>query len=205
MSIERAAGTVFGGASGLGDARARRLAAEGLCVVVADINGAGAAAVAEQIDGESIACDVSRPDEVAAAVERARTRAGRGLRVAVCCAGLATPAKLVGRDGPTPLDKFRRVIEVNLLGTINVLRLSAGAMLANAPDDGGKRGVLVATASIAAYDGQIGQVAYSESKAGIVGLTTRLVRYPTARRSTRVCEGGPGQRHAVSKAARGPT
>ena len=176
MSIERAAGIVFGGASGLGEATARRLAAEGLSVVVADINGAGAAAVAEQINGESIACDVSVPDDVAAAVERARSLAGRGLRVAVCCAGLATPAKLVGRDGPTPLDTFRRVIEVNLLGTINVLRLSAGAMLANAPDDGGERGVLVATASIAAYDGQIGQVAYSASKAGIVGLTLPVAR-----------------------------
>lgn len=94
-----------------------------------------------------------------------------GLRICVTCAGIGTPGRLVGRDGPTALDRFNQVNQVNLVGTVNVLRVAAGAMVGNAPDDGGERGVCVNTASIAAFDGQVGQIAYAASKGGVVGLT----------------------------------
>ena len=110
------------------------------------------------------------------AVDRAAALGHQGLRIAVVCAGLGTPTKLIGRDGPTPLDVFAKVIQVNLIGTINALRLAAGAMVAGAPNAGGERGVCVATASVAAYEGQIGQVAYSASKGGVVSLTLPVAR-----------------------------
>jgi NAD(P)-dependent dehydrogenase (short-subunit alcohol dehydrogenase family) len=176
MRIQGAGAVVFGGASGLGEATARRLAAEGAHVVVADLATDRAEALAADIGGVGVTCDVLDEAGVQAAVDAAAT-AERGLRVSVVCAGLATPAKLVGRGGPTGLDRFAKVIEVNLLGTINALRLAAGAMTANEPDaETGERGVCVQTASAAAYDGQIGQVAYAASKGGVVGLTLPVAR-----------------------------
>ncbi len=176
MEIKGSAAIVFGGASGLGEATARRLAQEGAHVVVADLNSQRAAEVAEQLGGRSATCDVTDGPSVQAAVDLAAGLAAGGLRISVTCAGIGTPGKLIGRDGPTPLQAFAAVINVNLLGTINALRLAAAAMVANTPDDQGERGVCVNTASIAAYDGQIGQVAYAASKGGVVGLTLPVAR-----------------------------
>lgn len=190
MEISEAGAIVFGGASGLGAATVRRLAAEGAHVVIADLALERAQALADEVGGVAVATDVTDESSVAAAVEQA-ARVDRGLRVSVVCAGLATPGKLLGRDGPTPLEHFAQVVGVNLLGTINALRLAAAAMAANEPDDGGERGVCVQTASIAAYDGQIGQIAYAASKAGVVGLTLPAAR-ELARSGVRVMTIAPG-------------
>ena len=175
MKVEGAGAVVFGGASGLGEATARRLAAEGATVVIADLAAERAAQVAAEIGAEAVACDVTDSEAVGDAVEAA-AGAERGLRAAIVCAGVGTPTKLVRSRGAAPLKDFAQVIEVNLLGTINALRLAAAAMVDNEPDEGGERGVLVATASIAAFDGQIGQVAYAASKGGVVGLTLPVAR-----------------------------
>lgn len=190
MLSEGAGAIVFGGASGLGEATARRLAADGARVVIADLAGERAAAVAAEIGGAGAEVNVLDEEGVAAAVEEAAT-APRGLRVCVNCAGIGPPGKLVGREGPNPLDGFRQIIEVNLIGTINTLRLAAGRMVANDPDEGGERGVCVNTASVAAFDGQIGQVAYAASKAGIAGMTLPLAR-ELAGRGVRVMTIAPG-------------
>lgn len=191
MRIQGHGAIVFGGASGLGEATARRLAQEGASVLVADLNRERAEAVADELDGRAAVCDVRDPVSVERAVALAAAGPG-GLRICVVCAGLGTPAKLVGRDGPTPLENFTRVIEVNLIGTINALRVSAGAMIANNPDpDTGERGVCVCTASIAAFDGQVGQVAYAASKGGVVGMTLPVAR-ELAGRGVRVVTIAPG-------------
>jgi NAD(P)-dependent dehydrogenase (short-subunit alcohol dehydrogenase family) len=190
MDLDQVGAVVFGGASGLGEATARTLSAAGADVVVADIDDARGAAVAEDVGGSFVHADVTDGEQVQAAVDAAAGAAG-GLRVSVCCAGIGPPAKVVGKDGPAPLDVFRRVIEVNLLGTINVLRLAAGAMVHNEPDDEGQRGVCVNTASIAAYDGQIGQAPYSASKGGVVGLTLPAAR-DLAQHGVRVVTVAPG-------------
>jgi NAD(P)-dependent dehydrogenase (short-subunit alcohol dehydrogenase family) len=186
MRISGAGAIVFGGASGLGEATVRRLAAEGARVTIADLAADRAQALADELGASAAVCDVTDPDSVAAAVGSVED-----LRLSVVCAGLGTPAKLVGRDGPTPLDVFARVINVNLLGTINALRLAAAAMLGNEPDEGGERGVCVNTASVAAYDGQIGQVAYAASKGGVVGLTLPVAR-ELAGKGVRVVTIAPG-------------
>lgn len=191
MQIEGTAAIVFGGASGLGEATARLLAVQGALVTVADLNEERAQLVADEIGGFAQAADVTDPDAVGRAVDAAAGSTVRGLRICVCCAGVATPAKLIGREGPTPLDQFAKVINVNLLGTINVLRLAAAAMAANEPDAGGERGVCINTASVAAYDGQIGQVAYSASKGGVVGLTLPVAR-ELASKGVRVMTIAPG-------------
>jgi NAD(P)-dependent dehydrogenase (short-subunit alcohol dehydrogenase family) len=190
MLSEGAGAIVFGGASGLGEATARRLAADGARVVIADLAGERAVALAAELGGAGAAVDVLDEKGVAAAVEDAAS-APRGLRICVNCAGIGPPGKLVGRDGPGPLDGFRKIIEVNLIGTINTLRLAAAAMLANDPDEEGERGVCVNTASVAAFDGQIGQVAYAASKAGIAGMTLPLAR-ELAGRGVRVATIAPG-------------
>jgi NAD(P)-dependent dehydrogenase (short-subunit alcohol dehydrogenase family) len=174
MQVEGAVAAVFGGASGLGEATARRLAAGGAKVLVADLNEERAAVVAGEIDGAHVACDVADSDSVEDAVAVA-TELG-DLRIAVDCAGIATPTKLVRKGKPTPLEDFAEVIAVNLLGTINVLRCAAAAMALAEPVADGDRGVCVSTASIAAYEGQIGQVAYAASKAGVAGLTLPVAR-----------------------------
>jgi NAD(P)-dependent dehydrogenase (short-subunit alcohol dehydrogenase family) len=191
MQIQGTAAIVFGGASGLGEATARRLAAEGATVTVADLNVPRAELVAGEIGGIAQATDVTDSEAVQRAVDAAAGSAAGGLRISVCCAGIGWPAKLIGRDGPTPLDHFANVINVNLLGTINVLRLVAAKMIGNQPNEEGERGVCVNTASVAAYDGQIGQVAYSASKGGVVGLTLPVAR-ELASKGVRVMTIAPG-------------
>lgn len=189
METKESVAIVFGGASGLGEATARRLAAEGARVLIADLAAERAAAVAEEIGGLPIAADVTDSGSVEAAVAAA-TELGP-LRVSVTCAGIGTPGKLIGREGPTPLEAFAKVIAVNLLGTINVLRCAAGAMVDNEPGPDGDRGVCINTASIAAYDGQVGQVAYAASKGGVVGLTLPVAR-ELSTKAVRVVTIAPG-------------
>jgi NAD(P)-dependent dehydrogenase (short-subunit alcohol dehydrogenase family) len=189
VRIDGSVAAVFGGASGLGEATARRLAAGGATVLVADLAADRAAAVADEIGGSWAEVDVSDPGSVEAAVTAAT---GLGaLRIAVNTAGIATPNSLIGREGPTPLGAFARVIDVNLLGTINVLRCAAGAMALGKPAADGERGVCVNSASITAFDGPLGMVAYSASKAGIVGLTLPSAR-ELARHAVRVVTVAPG-------------
>jgi len=166
---------VAGGASGLGEATARALVDRGASVVLCDLNSEKGEALAGEIGAKFVQADVTDEGAVGAAVEQAAAAEG-GLRISVCCAGIGWAEKTAGRRGPHSFDPFETVIRVNLIGTFNVLRLAAAAMLANEPDDEGERGVCVNTASIAAYDGQIGQIAYSASKGGIVGMTLPAAR-----------------------------
>jgi NAD(P)-dependent dehydrogenase (short-subunit alcohol dehydrogenase family) len=179
---------VKGGASGLGAATAARLAAHGAKVVVLDLPRTEDQAKAA---GHTFApADVQDPEQVQQAVATAQNLGP--LRILVNCAGIGTPGKVVSRDGsPMPLDQFARVVGVNLIGTFNVIRLAAAAMLQTAPTQEGERGVIVNTASIAAYDGQIGQASYSASKGGIVGMTLPLAR-DLATSGIRVCTIAPG-------------
>ncbi len=190
MDVQGAGAAVFGGASGLGAATARRLAEDGAKVVVADLNTERGEALADEIGGGFVQVDVRDEDQVKAAIDAASDIEG-GLRVAVSCAGIGTPAKLIGKEGAAPLQGFKDIIEVNLLGTINVLRHGAAAMAGNTPNEHGEKGVLINTASVAAYDGQIGQVAYSASKGGIVGLTLPAAR-DLSRDGIRVVTIAPG-------------
>jgi len=176
MRIEGSVALVTGGASGLGEATVRRLVSQGARVVIVDLNAdRGKRLAAELGDAATFAqADVSNADEVQAAVDQA-TSMGT-LRAAINCAGIGMAMRTVGRDGtPHDLGVFQKVISVNLVGTFNILRLAASAMAKNDPEDG-ERGVVVNTASVAAFDGQIGQVAYSASKGGIVGLTLPAAR-----------------------------
>jgi len=171
------AGKVFivtGGASGLGEGTARMLAANGGTVVIADLQAERGASVAKEIGGLFVTCDVSQEADGQAAVAAA-TGAGK-LMGLVNCAGIAPALKTVGKDGAHPLATFAKVISVNLIGSFNMIRLAAEAMGKNAPEATGERGVLINTASVAAYDGQIGQAAYSASKGGIVGMTLPIAR-----------------------------
>jgi NAD(P)-dependent dehydrogenase (short-subunit alcohol dehydrogenase family) len=181
---------VTGGGSGLGEATVRRLHSEGAAVVIVDLPSSKGAALAKEL-GDHVAfapTDVRDEASVAAAIAMARELGE--IRVAVMCAGVGTPGRVIGKNGPLPLDAFRYVIEVNLVGTFNVLRLAADAMRANDPIDG-DRGVAIMTASIAAYDGQIGQAAYAASKGGIVGLTLSAAR-DLADKQIRVVTVAPG-------------
>ena len=171
MRIEGSSALVAGGASGLGAATARRLAADGAQVTIADKNAEKGEALAGELGARFVECDVTDADSVQAAVAAAGE-----LRVSVCCAGVGWAEKTAGKRGPHSFDPFQTVININLIGTFNVLRLAAAAMLGNEPDDEGERGVCINTASIAAYDGQIGQLAYSASKGGIVGMTLPAAR-----------------------------
>jgi NAD(P)-dependent dehydrogenase (short-subunit alcohol dehydrogenase family) len=189
MKIDGQIAAVFGGASGLGESTARRLAAGGAKVLVADLDEERAAAVAGEIDGAHVVADVSDATSVEDAIGAA-TELGP-LRIAVDCAGIATPTKLVRKGAATPLEDFAKVIAVNLLGTINVLRCAAAAMAQNEPVADGDRGVCVNTASIAAFEGQVGQVAYAASKAGVSGLTLPVAR-ELADKAIRVVAIAPG-------------
>jgi NAD(P)-dependent dehydrogenase (short-subunit alcohol dehydrogenase family) len=171
MRIEGSSAFVAGGASGLGAATARRLRAAGAEVTIADLNDEKGEAVAAELDGRFVRCDVTDASQVQTAVEAAGP-----LRISVCCAGVGWAEKTAGRRGPHSLDPFETVIRINLIGTFNVLRLAAAAMLGGEPDAEGERGVCINTASIAAFDGQIGQLAYSASKGGIVGMTLPAAR-----------------------------
>jgi 3-hydroxyacyl-CoA dehydrogenase/3-hydroxy-2-methylbutyryl-CoA dehydrogenase len=186
MRIEGTSALVAGGASGLGAATARRLAAAGARVTIADLNAEKGEALAAELGAGFAACDVTDADQVGAAV-----RAAGELRISVCCAGVGWAEKTAGRRGPHSFEPFQTVITVNLIGTFNVLRLAAAAMLGNEPDGEGERGVCINTASIAAYDGQIGQLAYSASKGGIVGLTLPAAR-DLAQAGIRVVTIAPG-------------
>jgi NAD(P)-dependent dehydrogenase (short-subunit alcohol dehydrogenase family) len=187
---ESTVAVVTGGGSGLGEATVRRLHASGASVVVVDLASSAAANVAEELgDGvRFVLGDVRDEAQVQAAVDAARDLGD--LRIAVTCAGIATPGRILGKRGPLALDTFKQVIEVNLVGTFNVVRLAAEAMTANEPIDG-DRGVVVMTASIAAFDGQIGQAAYAASKGGVVGLTLSAAR-DLADRGIRVVTIAPG-------------
>jgi NAD(P)-dependent dehydrogenase (short-subunit alcohol dehydrogenase family) len=177
MRIDGSGALVAGGASGLGEATARALHAAGAHVVIADRNDDRGAALAEEL-GERASfahTDVTQADTVEAAVAQAAAAAG-GLRISVCCAGIGHAERVAGRRGAHAVEPFEKVIAVNLIGTFNVLRLASAAMLGNEPLDSGERGVCINTASIAAFDGQIGQVSYSASKGGIVGMTLPAAR-----------------------------
>jgi NAD(P)-dependent dehydrogenase (short-subunit alcohol dehydrogenase family) len=179
---------VTGGGSGLGAATARLLAGAGARVVLADV--ADAAALAAELGGAYLRTDVTSEADGQAAVDLAVSRFG-ALHGLVNCAGVVIGERVLGRDGPHRLDSFARVIAVNLTGTFNMIRLAAAVMRRNAPDPDGERGVIVNTASIAAYDGQVGQAAYAASKGGIVGMTLPLAR-DLARDGIRVMTVAPG-------------
>jgi 3-hydroxyacyl-CoA dehydrogenase/3-hydroxy-2-methylbutyryl-CoA dehydrogenase len=192
MQIEKAGALVAGGASGLGEATARLLHHRGAVVTIADLNEEKGAALAEELgdDASFVKADVTVEDEVAAAVQAAGGAEG-GLRISVCCAGVGWAEKVAGKRGPHQLMPFETVVRINLIGTFNVLRFAAAAMGANDPGDDDERGVCVNTASIAAYDGQIGQIAYSASKGGVVGMTLPAAR-DLASVGIRVCTIAPG-------------
>ncbi len=190
MRIEGVGALVVGGASGLGEATARRLRAEGARVVIADVNDGQGATLAEELEGRFVRADVTEPDQVQAAVSAA-AETEHGLRISVCCAGVGWAERVASPRGPHSAKAFETVIAVNLIGTFNVLRLAAAAMLEQEPTRSGERGVCINTASIAAFDGQIGQIAYSASKGGIVGMTLPAAR-DLARGGIRVCTIAPG-------------
>ena len=175
MEMKGHTAIVTGGGSGLGAATARALAAAGAKVSVLDINADNAQKVARDIGGLAFPCDVSNAASAEAAVGAAAVAQGVA-RLLVNCAGIGTAARIVGRDGPMPLDAFKRVIDVNLIGTFNLMRLAAAGMQTLEPLDEGERGVIVSTASVAAYEGQVGQAAYAASKGGIVALTLPAAR-----------------------------
>jgi NAD(P)-dependent dehydrogenase (short-subunit alcohol dehydrogenase family) len=192
MQLRGSGALVAGGASGLGEATVRRLHDGGAHVVIADVNEERGQSVADEL-GERVTfvrVDVSDASEVEATVELATAQPG-GLRISVCCAGIGWVEKVAGSRGPHALEPFEKVIGVNLIGTFNMLRFASAAMLDNEPADSGERGVCINTASVAAYEGQIGQVAYSASKGGIVGMTLPAAR-DLARAGIRVCAIAPG-------------
>jgi NAD(P)-dependent dehydrogenase (short-subunit alcohol dehydrogenase family) len=191
MKLTGVSALITGGASGLGNATATRLAAAGVAVVIVDLpSSAGADAAAQLgVNARFVAADVSNENEVQAAVDAAVALAP--LRIVVNCAGVAPPGKVLGREGILPLATFTRVLEINLIGTFNVVRLAAAAMSEAEPDADGERGVIVNTASVAAFDGQIGQPAYAASKGGVHAMTLPLAR-EFARYGIRVNTIAPG-------------
>ncbi len=190
MNIEGSVAFITGGASGLGLATAQRLLDVGASVALVDLPSSDGAAVAAKLGDRAVFAptDVTSERDVAAALDTAG-RLG-DVRIAVNCAGIGTPGRVLGKDGPLSLELFARVVQINLIGTFNVIRLAAERISANEPVDG-DRGVIVNTASVAAYDGQIGQVAYAASKGGVVGLTLPVAR-DLAGRQIRVVTIAPG-------------
>lgn len=190
MQIQGLSAIVTGGGSGMGAATARHLAQLGAKVTVLDVNQEAVSKTAQEIGGLGLVCDVTDSASAERAFEQARNAHGAA-RIAVNCAGIAPAQRIVGRDGAMPLENFRRVIEVNLIGTFNILRLAAADMAKLDPLDSGERGVIVNTASVAAYEGQIGQAAYASSKGGVVALTICAAR-DLARSGIRVMTIAPG-------------
>ena len=190
MDVRGQAALVTGGGSGLGGATAQALAERGAKVAVLDVNEAGAREIAGKIGGIAIKCDVTDVESATAAIEQAREKHGAA-RVLVNCAGIGIAKRILGRDGPMPLEDFDRVIRINLVGSFNMMRLAAAEMAAAPPLAGGERGVIVSTASVAAFEGQIGQAAYSASKGGIVALTMPAAR-ELAQSGIRVLAIAPG-------------
>ncbi|MBB6173729.1 NAD(P)-dependent dehydrogenase (short-subunit alcohol dehydrogenase family) [Nocardiopsis mwathae] len=177
MELNGVAALVSGGASGLGEATVKELAAAGATVVIADLNAERGEALAKEVGGVFAATDVSDEDQVAAAVQAA-VDTGKPLRVAVSCAGIGWATRTVDREGqPHDLASYKKVIDVNLIGTFNVVRLAAAAMAKTEPiNSDGERGAIINTASLAGIEGQIGQIAYSSSKGGIIGMTVPAAR-----------------------------
>jgi NAD(P)-dependent dehydrogenase (short-subunit alcohol dehydrogenase family) len=175
MDIKGHAAIVTGGASGLGAATARMLAEAGAKVAIFDVNAKAAAEVAIDIDGIAVACDVTDAEATEKAIAKAAADHGPA-RILINCAGVGPAKRIVGRDGPMPLSEFARVIEINLVGTFNVMRLVAAAMQPLDVLQDGERGIIICTASVAAYEGQIGQAAYAASKGGVVGLVMPAAR-----------------------------
>jgi len=175
MDIRGHAAIVTGGASGLGAATARMLAEAGAKVTILDVNHKAAAEVAGAINGLALDCDVT--DSAAAEQALAKAAADHGVpRIIVSCAGVGPAKRIVGRDGPMPLAEFAQVVQINLIGTFNIMRLAAAAMQPLQPMADGERGIIICTASVAAYEGQIGQAAYAASKGGVVGLVMPAAR-----------------------------
>lgn len=190
MEIQNLAAIVTGGASGLGEATARMLAAHGAKVTIIDVQKDKAEAVASEIGGIALSCDVTNAESAEEAFAKAREAHGP-CAIAVNCAGIGTPAKILGKEGPMSMDFFNKVIQVNLCGSFNIMRLAAADMQEREANADGERGVIISTASVAAYEGQIGQAAYSASKGGIVGLTIPAAR-ELARYGIRVLAIAPG-------------
>ena len=190
MDFNNVAAIVTGGASGLGEGAARALASAGCKVAILDLQKERGEQVAADIGGIFVECDVSSAASAEAAITAAREAHGP-CGVAVNCAGIATASRILGRDGVMPLDNFSKVIQVNLIGTFNILRLAAADMAQREPNADGERGVIINTASVAAYEGQIGQAAYSASKGGVVALTLQAAR-ELAREGIRVNTIAPG-------------
>ncbi len=191
MDIQSVIALVTGGASGLGEACVRRFIGAGGKAVIADVNYERAEAIAKELGSaaRAVKTDVTSEDDILNAIEVAKELGG--ITVAVNCAGIATAERAVGKEGPLALAKFERVIRVNLIGTFNVIRLAGAIMMENIPNAAGERGVIINTASVAAFDGQIGQAAYSASKGGVVGMTLPIAR-EFARAGIRVCTIAPG-------------
>lgn len=192
MEIRNSTFIVTGGGSGLGAATVEMIVANGGNALIADVNRSTGEALATRLGKATrfVECDVTREDHARATVAAALHEFG-GLQSLVNCAGIAIGEKTIGKDGPHALDKFARVIQINLIGSFNMIRLAAEAMAKQAPNAGGERGVIVNTASVAAYDGQIGQAAYAASKGGIVGMTLPIAR-DLARSGIRVMTIAPG-------------
>ncbi len=190
MDVKGHAAIVTGAASGLGAATARTLAAKGAKVSLLDLNAENAGALADDIGGLAIGCDVTSAESAEEAVQAARDKHGPA-RILVSCAGIAPPKRIVGRDGPQPLEAFSNVIRVNLIGTFNLMRLAAADMLSQDPLETGERGVIINTASVAAFDGQIGQSAYAASKGGVAAMTLPAAR-EMAKSGVRVLAIAPG-------------
>jgi len=190
MLIKNSVFLVTGGASGLGAATARMAAENGGKVVIADMQADAGEKLARELGGRFVKCDVTAEADGKAAVSLAVKEYG-GLQVLVNCAGIALAERTIGKEAPHDLGRFTRVITVNLIGTFNMIRLAADAMAKAGPNAAGERGVIVNTASVAAYDGQIGQAAYSASKGGVVGMTLPIAR-DLSRNGIRVCTIAPG-------------
>lgn len=190
MNLNQTAAIITGGASGLGEATARHFAANGAQVTLLDRDAERGARVAEEIGGHFAQTDVTSEESVAAAIALAKREMGR-ITAAINCAGIGTVGKTLSKDGVLPLKVFSKTIDVNLVGTFNVARLAAAEMAQNEPDSDGERGVIVNTASVAAFDGQKGQVSYAASKGGIVGMTLPMAR-DLARENIRVMAIAPG-------------
>ncbi len=191
MNIQGQVAIVTGGGSGLGEATARALAAAGAKVAVLDVNEAGAQRVAGEIGGIACKCDVADSDSVTAALDATEAKFGTP-RIVMNIAGIGTAKRVIGKDGsPAPLADFERVVRINLIGTYNVSRLAAARIAKLEPLEDGERGVMLNTASVAAFDGQVGQQAYSASKGGIVGMTLPMAR-DLAQWGIRVCTVAPG-------------
>jgi NAD(P)-dependent dehydrogenase (short-subunit alcohol dehydrogenase family) len=192
MQIDKSTFVVTGGSSGLGQATVEMIVANGGRAVIADVNKAAGEALAARLGANTrfVECDVTSEAHARRAVDTALEQFG-GLQGLVNCAGVGVPAKVLGKDGPHPLDRFARIVEINLIGTFNMIRLAADAMAKAGPNASGERGVIVNTASVAAFDGQVGQPAYAASKAGVVGMTLPIAR-ELARFGIRVVTIAPG-------------